>query len=433
MTVLPLTISDGPKEETMKATSVLVVSCALVLGSGLSPASPGESPFPRHPTFTTQALTPLAIEGLTGDASGNLYTTGRAAPPALCPVWKISGPTLAVVGFLPNPAASPCNPSGITFDRAGNLYVADAGSGGVIWTLPPDERTPPTATGFATGVPGTNGLAFDRHGHLWTGDGTTGQGRVWKVGPLGGVCESTSGPSFVGCEEAFRVQPMANEANLVLAVGGVGRDVRTLPPGAITVTATTRNAQNTAGSQPLVANGVAFNREGDLYIADTARGAIWKAELDRHGNLTSPTGCDTTFTPNTLCLDNVFVAHPYLEGADGIALDAAGNIWVDANERNAVVVVTKDGRVAEVFRNPVSSVGLRNAADTPEGDTRILEFPTSPFLLGTKFCTANSDGDRRDNSPRAAGEINGGAGNARGKVSCMDQDLTVPSLRLPVH
>ena len=85
----------------MKATSVLVVSCALVLGSGLSPASPGESPFPRHPTFTTQALTPLAIEGLTGDASGNLYTTGRAAPPALCPVWKISGPTLAVVGFLP--------------------------------------------------------------------------------------------------------------------------------------------------------------------------------------------------------------------------------------------------------------------------------------------------------------------------------------------
>src|SRR6059036_3111892 len=94
MTVLPLTISDGPKEETMKATSVLVVSCALVLGSGLSPASPGESPFPRHPTFTTQALTPLAIEGLTGDASGNLYTTGRAAPPALCPVWKISGPPI---------------------------------------------------------------------------------------------------------------------------------------------------------------------------------------------------------------------------------------------------------------------------------------------------------------------------------------------------
>jgi sugar lactone lactonase YvrE len=408
------------REETMKATWVIATVCGLVLGSGGSSARADDPPFPQKATFTTQAITPLAIEGLTGDARGDLYTTGRATPPALCPVWKISGASLTTVGFLPNPSASPCNPSGITFDRAGTLFIADAASGGVVWRLTPDEGAPPTATSFATGVPGTNGLAFDRDGNLWTGDGTTGQGRVWKIGPLGGV------------EEAFRVQPIANDANLVLGVGGVGRDVRSLPPGAITVTATSRGAQNTAGSQPLVANGVAFDRAGDLYIADTARGAIWKAEFDRHGTLTSPTGCDTTFASNTLCLDNVLVAHPYLEGADGIALDVAGNIWVDANERNAVVVVTKDGRVLEVFRNPVNSVGLRNAADTTQGNTRILEFPTSPFLLGKKFCTANSDGDRRDNSPRAAGEINGGAGNARGKISCMDQELTIPGPR-PGH
>lgn len=404
----------------MKATWVIATVCGLVLGSGGSPARADDPPFRQKATFTTQAITPLAIEGLTGDTTGSLYTTGRATPPALCPVWKISGASLSTVGFLPNPSASPCNPSGITFDRAGTLFIADAASGGVVWMLTPDEGAPPTATSFATGVPGTNGLAFDRAGNLWTGDGTTGQGRVWKIGPLGGV------------EEAFRVQPIANDANLALGVGGVGRDVRSLPPGAITVTATSRNAQNTAGSQPLVANGVAFNRAGDLYIADTARGAIWKAEFDRDGTLTSPTGCDTTFTPNTLCLDNVLVAHPYLEGADGIALDVAGNVWVDANERNAVVVVTKDGRVLEVFRNPVNSVGLRNSADTTHGHNRILEFPTSPFLLGKKFCTANSDGDRRDNSPRAAGEINGGAGNARGKISCLDQELTIPGPR-PGH
>ena len=41
----------------------------------------------------------------------------------------------------------------------------------------------------------------------------------------------------------------------------------------ITVTPTSRNAANTAGSQALVANGVAFNATGDLYIADSARGA----------------------------------------------------------------------------------------------------------------------------------------------------------------
>jgi hypothetical protein len=125
-----------------------------------------------------------------------------------------------------------------------------------------------------------------------------------------------------------------------------------------------------------------------------------------------------------------------LEGGDGIALDVAGNIWVAANERNAVVSVRKDGTVAEVFRNPVNAAKLRNSADTPQGNTRILEFPTSPFITGKVFCTSQSDGDRRDNSPRAAGEIDASgatAGKNLGKISCMDQELTVPGLPLPVH
>ena len=390
-----------------------------------------DAPLPSNVTFTTKIVTPLAIEGLTGDASGNLYTTGRAAVGTPCPVWQISlaNPTLVVVGLIPNPTG--CNPSGITFDAYGNLYVADAASGGIVWKVAsPDALTPPLAAPFATGVPGTNGLAFDRDGNLWTGDGTTGQGRVWKISSSGGACE----PTFTGCVEAFRIQPMSNEVNLVAGIGGVGRDARSLPPGTITVTPTSRNAQNTLGSQPLVANGLAFADQGDLYIADTARGAIWKVEFDRRGNLQSKTGCDTTFTANTLCLDNVFVAHPYLEGTDGIALDRAGNIWNSANERNAIVVVTRDRRAVEVFRNPLNAARLRNSADTAEGNKRILELPTSPFLLGKVFCTANSDGNRRDNSPNTAGEVNSaGPVGARGKISCMDQALQIPGLPLPVR
>jgi sugar lactone lactonase YvrE len=365
--------------------------------------------FPKDATFTTLIVTPLAIEGLTGDRAGNLYTTGRAASPAPCPVWKISvaSPALVTVGFIPNPAA--CNPSGIAFDEAGNLYVADAAGTGQVWTLTPSETTPPLATAFATGVPGTNGLAFDRRGNLWTGDGTTGQGRIWKITPSGVV------------EEAFRIQPMRNGADLGgdLAGRGVGRENRTVPA---------ENAQN------LVANGIAFNDDGDLYIADTARGAIWKAEFDRRGELKNAVNCDTTFTANTLCLDSVFVAHPYLEGTDGIALDRAGNIWNSANERNAIVVVARRGEVSEVFRNPPNAAGLRNSADPAVGDNHILEFPTSPVLLHKTFCTANSDGNRRDNSPSSAGEVNqGGPVGARGKISCMDQDLHVPGQRLPAR
>ena len=397
----------------MKAKTFAAVLFAFVLCAGPFVAMADDPPqFPQNATFTTQAITPLAIEGLTGDDAENFYTTGRATSPALCPVWRITGSTLVIVGFIPNPVA--CNPSGITFDRHGNLYIADAASSGIVWTLTPNATTPPTATSYATGVPGTNGLAFDRWGNLWTGDGTTGQGRVWKIAPSGGACELT----FIGCVEEFRIQPMANSFN-------VGRQNSTLQPAQTPVAL--------PNPQPLVANGLAFNQEGDLYIADTARGAIWKAEFDLHGNLKSKTGCDTTFTPNTLCLDNIFVAHPFLEGTDGIALDRAGNIWNSANERNAIVVVTKDGRVAEVFRNPANAAGLRNSADPAYGNNHILELPTSPFLLGKKFCTSNSDGNRRDNSPRSAGEINaGGAVGARGKISCMDQELIIRGLPLPV-
>lgn len=357
-------------------------------------------------SFTTIFRTPLGLEGLTGDRRGNLYSVGRGGDP--CPVWRVraSGGDPELVGNVP----APCSPSGVAFAAGGRLYVADDDS---VYVLKPSAESPPTADVFAAGVPGANGLAFDAGGNLWVSDGTTGQGRVWRVGPDGVATE------------VFRVQPMANEVNLVGGVGGVGRDARSLPPGTVTITPTGRSAANTAGSQPLVANGLAFTPKGTLLVADTARGALWKVELDRRGGLRSPVGCDTTFLPNTLCLDNVLVAHPYLEGADGIALDRAGNVFAAANERNAIVVVTPRGRVFELFRNaPAPATRLRN-----EGP---LEFPTSPFLSTRRLCVTHSDGSRRDNFPSTGGEV-GPSLPERAKISCLDQPLAIGGLPLPVR
>lgn len=405
-----------------------------VPNSGTSSAWGDEDnlPFPKNATFTTLTTTPRGIEGLTGDNHRNLYTGGSGTSP--CPVWQINldNPVLTEVGSVvstqpPPPATPACNFTGIAFDEAGNLYVAD-GAAATIYFFNPSAKAPPTAAIFAVGVPGANGLAFDKKGNLWASDGTTGQGRVWKITSPGANCSTP----VVNCEEVFRIQPMSNTANLdASGMGGVGRDVRTLPPGTIIVTPTTRNAANALGSQPLVANGLAFNKNGVLFNIDTARGALWKIEFDQYGNLKSPTGCDTTFTANTLCLSNVFVAHPILEGGDGIALDREGNIWVDANERNAVAIVTRYGKVFEVFRNPVNSDGLRNSADTADGNKRILEFPTSPFLTGKVFCTSQSDGNRRDNFPNTGGQVSP-TGPEIGKISCMDQELIISGLRLPV-
>ena len=392
--------------------------------------------FPQNATVTTLITTPRLVEGLTGDDHGNLYTAASGMPP--CAVWQINllNPSLTPVGFVVA-AGGNCELGGIAFNAIGDLFVAN-GAAGTIYTFIPNSTTPPNAVVFASGAPGANAIAFDKRGNLWVSDGSTGQGRVWKITGSGADCTSTPA---INCEEVFRVQPMANEVNLVNGVGGVGRDVRVLPTGTITVTPTSRTAANTLNSLALVANGLAFDTDGNrLFIADTARGAIWQATFSHDGDLTSKTGCDTTFAPNTLCLDNVFVQHPYLEGADGIALDQGGNIWVVAFERQAIVVVTRSGNVIEVFRNPVNSpsgFGLRNAGDQSVGNNHILESPTSPFIIGKVFCTAQADFGARDNSSRRFGEVNGGAAQdgpiPLAKISCLDQELKIPGLRLPIN
>lgn len=387
-------------------TALAVAVVAVPALAGASATASGSLRPPADPSFSTVFAATLSLEGLTGDHAGNLYSAARGGDP--CPVWRVptAGGAAAVVGTVP----APCSPSGLAFDASGRLFIAN---GGQIFVLTPDAADPPSASLFAAGVPGANGVAFDRRGNLWVSDGTTGQGRVWRVGSDGVPVE------------VFRIQPVANDVNVVDGVGGVGRDPRTLPPGTVTITPEGRSAANTAGSQHLVANGLAFGANGALFVADTARGAIWRVAFDRHGALRSPVGCDTTFTANTLCLDNILVAHPYLEGADGIALDRAGNIWTAVNERNAIVVATPDGQAVEYFRNaPDPATRLRNGGP--------MEFPTSPFLVGRRLCLTHSDGSRRDNFPNTAGEVGPDLPN-RAKISCLDQPLDIPGLPLPVR
>ena len=99
--------------------------------------------------------------------------------------------------------------------------------------------------------------------------------------------------------------------------------------------------------------------------------------------------------------------------------------------------VTKHGKVMEVFRNPVNSFGLRNSADPSEGNNHILEYPAGLFLTGKVLCVAQPDHGARDNSTRRLGEVNASEPADGpipvGKISCMDQELKIPGLRLPIH
>lgn len=387
--------------------SALSFATLLALGlSNVSAPSPTRAQaMSDEPTFRTIATFASATEGLTGDEAGNLYVAGRGTD---CPVWRVnmSDGATTQIGVIPGTCAT----VGMAFDATGQLHVL---SGDGIYRLAPSAPASTPATQIASGMPGANGLAFERSGAVYVSDAVTSQGRVYRVSPSGEV------------SEAFRVPAMSNDVNAVDGVGGVGRDHRTLPPGTVRITPTGRPAADSEGTQAIVANGVAFGPTGTLFIADTARGAIWAAELDGNGNLLSPTGCDTTYPANTLCMDSLLAAHPSLAGADGIAVDAAGNVWVAANERNALVMVSPEGRVTEVFRNA-------SDPDTRLRNTGPLEFPTSVFIAGTIVCLSHTDSLRADNAPPSAGELAPGS-PLQGKISCMNEPIAAPGLPLPAR
>lgn len=269
----------------------------------------------------------VVVESIAADPRGNLYVCDRVSGN----VWRIDpkNPKLVVVGRVQERDIGGkkvrADVSGIVFNSAGDLYLTAGGFKEVLRirgrNLDPDE--PGVAQTFAIETEGANGIAFDKNNNLYVSGGRN--GRIYRTGPEGG-----------------RAQVFAQ----------IAPHTRVLPDGKT--------------EQSLTANGIVFDKAGTtLYVTDTARGAIWKLAID--GKAAQP----TLLTQSIL-----------LEGADGPSFDPQGNLWVAANERNAVVLVQPDGRVFEIHKN--DSKGP-------------LEFPTAVVFVDATAYVSNFDTPRRDN------------------------------------
>lgn len=269
----------------------------------------------------------VIVESIAADPRGNLYVCDRVSGN----VWRIDpkNPKLVVVGRVQERDIGGkrvrADVSGIVFNSAGDLYLTAGGFKEVLRirgrNLDPDE--PGIAQTFAIETEGANGIAFDKNNNLYVSGGRN--GRIYRTGPEGG-----------------RAQVFAQ----------IAPHTRVLPDGKT--------------EQALTANGIVFDKSGTtLYITDTARGAIWKLGAD------GKAGQPVLFTQSAL-----------LEGADGPAFDPQSNLWVAANERNAVVLVQPDGRVFDIQRN--DSKGP-------------LEFPTAVVFVEATAYVSNFDTPRRDN------------------------------------
>jgi DNA-binding beta-propeller fold protein YncE len=116
----------------------------------------------------------------------------------------------------------------------------------------------------------------------------------------------------------------------------------------------------TAGFPPFGANGIAFSPdEKSLFIANTGDDRILRMDL----------GTKT-----------VEVFAESVDGADGIAFDSSGRLWVAANQADEVVVLNGNGQVIEKLGD---FLGLRK-----DGAPRGLLFPASiVFSRDSAFVT----------------------------------------------
>ncbi len=271
----------------------------------------------------------VIVESIAADQQGRLYVCDRVTGNVLRVDPK--DPTPVAVGRVDAREREGkkvrADASGIVFNQRGDLFITSGPFREILRIRKADlnPEKPGVAETFATGTEGANGIAFDRQGNLYVSGGRN--GKIYRTGPAGGAAEVW--------------------AQIELYT-------RILPDGKT--------------QQAITANGQTFDAQGEvLYVADTARGAMWKVAVGADGKAGKPT---------------LLAQSPLLEGADGPAFDPTGTLWVAANERNAIVAVTPDGKVQDVTKN---------------GSHGPLEFPTAVVFVGNTAYVSNFDTPRRDN------------------------------------
>jgi len=249
--------------------------------------------------------------------------------------------------FATLPANQPGHPEGIAADSAGNIYAASFdGSGGPdnrIYVFAPSGRQIDTID--LTGHDPL-GMQFGPDGRLYVDDFRN--GKVLQLAPPSHAITRSfdvCGGPVAGCA----LNAIAfDSSGLLYTSDSFGGNIYTVNTGSGAVGLYVHDDLLTPGSHAFPgfgANGLAF-KGTDLYVANTADDRILKVSAAK-------------------------VVTPFVEsinGADGIAWDSAGRLWVCANQENVLYVLNGEGRVLDIIGG---FEGVRDG--TPEG----LLFPAS--------------------------------------------------------
>lgn len=205
-----------------------------------------------------------------------------------------------------------CRPAGLTFDRSGALYFADA-CDHRIRTISPEGVITTMAGSGPINLPtvaGDGGLATDARLN-WPKD----------------VAFDASGNLYIADSGNSRIR-MVTPAGIITTVAGAG------PAGY------SGDGGPAAGAYLNLAAGVAIDASGDLYIADTGNFRVRK--VSKAGIITTVAGIGVKGSAG----DGGRAVLAQLRGPSGLKFDAAGNLYIA--DETSVRVVSPGGIIRTV-------------------------------------------------------------------------------------
>ena len=318
-------------------------------------------------------------EGVAVDAAGNLYIADtfngrvrRVGADGIITTAAGVGSTGIFSGDGgPAMSAAISLPPDVAVDAAGNLYIADFGNSRVRMVT---SGTINTAAGRNNGVPpidgeeavnarleGPTGVTVDRSGNIYfvqsgVGSGTglaQGDYKVWKVSAAG-ILSTLAGngiASYSGDGSPATAAQFNAPTSVAVAASGVvyiadtqNQRVRAVAPGGTLATLAGTGVAGFNGEivSPRAAQlnhpqGVAADALGNWYIADTANNRIRKVQPG--GNLFTIAGNGNA----SYFGDGGAALKASVNQPEGVAVDAAGNVYIADTLDHAVRKVTPDG------------------------------------------------------------------------------------------
>lgn len=294
------------------------------------------------------------------------------APAMLAAEGKYRAAEVSIAVDLDPSSATGMRVEGITGDKQGRLYTIDMDSKRLFRFTPATGRLE-TLTVLPRSA---TGMAFDQQGNLYmaSGGGNGVDGVILRIAAdalAGGPIETGQVETFAQDTDGANGLAFDRDGNLYVSGGATGNIYVISPQGQRTVWASGIAAERP--EQPITVNGLAFGRDGRLYIANTSSGEINRVRIKKDGTFGDV---------------ERFAKDPLLYGADGIAFGPDGSLYVAANERNAIVKVSRSGKVKEL------------TANDNQGP---LEFPASLHFVGDTLYASNFDVARGVNAPNQPG------------------------------